>query len=111
MIRTQRGERLFREATGCGDLVATGGLDIQELYEWQGHIIRRREAALARLLGTAVRSGVVPRVGGYRLVRAAQRTGMRGSVRNFRGAWERAGHAREQTAPRSPGDEQSARAG
>ena len=76
----------------------TCDLGVASLHEWQPHIVRRREGALARLVGTTLRSGVVPRVSGYRLPSAARHDGLSGFLRNARGAWLRAGKARERTA-------------
>ena len=78
-----------------GSLTVTKDLDLSTLAYWQSHIVRRRNGALARLAGTALRNGVVPRVSGYRLLRAARRDGVRGFARNAVGAWRRAGRARE----------------
>jgi coenzyme F420 hydrogenase subunit beta len=95
IVRTRRGAGLLREAQASGSLTVTKGLDLSTLAYWQSHIVRRREGALARLAGTALRNGVVPRVGGYRLLRAAGRDGVRGFAGNAVGAWRRAGRARE----------------
>ncbi|HET6496916.1 MAG TPA: Coenzyme F420 hydrogenase/dehydrogenase, beta subunit C-terminal domain, partial [Thermoleophilia bacterium] len=95
IVRTARGCGLLREAQATGSLMVTRDLDVSTLAYWQSHIVRRREGALARLTGTALRSGVVPRVSGYRLLRAAGRDGVRGFARNAVGAWLRAGRACE----------------
>lgn len=101
IVRTDRGRRLLHEAV-CADAVrVTGDLQVAALHEWQTHIVRRREGVLARLLGTALRNGVVPRVRGYRLREAAARDGWIGFLRNAWGASKRAGGARE----RMPGAE------
>jgi hypothetical protein len=95
ITRTRRGEQLLQEAEQSHQLIVTRDLRVDGLYEWESHIVRRHAAALARLAGTAVRSGIVPRVRGYRLLSAARRAGFRSFERNARGAWKRAGEARE----------------
>jgi coenzyme F420 hydrogenase subunit beta len=95
IVRTRRGRELLREAVAAGALTVTGDLRVEALYEWQEHIVRRREGVLARLAGTTARNGVLPRVSGYRLGAAARREGLHGFARNAWGAWRRAGRARE----------------
>ncbi len=102
LVRTPRGAGLLREAQAMGSLTVTKDLDLSTLEYWQSHIVRRREGALARLTGTVLRNGVVPRVSGYRLLRAAGRDGVRGFARNAVGAWRRAARARETMPAQEP---------
>ena len=102
IVRTARGAGLLRKAQAVGSLTVTEDLDLSTLAYWQSHIVRRREGALARLIGTALRSGVVPRVSGYRLLRAAGRDGVSGFARNAVGAWRRAARACETMPAQEP---------
>jgi len=95
LVRTSRGGGLFREAEAAGAVVVTRDVGLDALHQWQPHIVRRRQNALSRVTGTALRSGVLPNVDGYRLLRAARTGGLRGFAHNAVGAWKRAGRARE----------------
>jgi coenzyme F420 hydrogenase subunit beta len=100
LVRTSRGAGLLREAEATGAVMVTRDVELEALHEWQPHIVRRRESALSRVTGTALRSGVLPRVNGYRLLRAARTDGLRGFAHNAAGAWKRAGRARESMSVR-----------
>jgi len=104
LVRTSRGASLLREAEDAGAVVVTRDVELGALHEWQPHIVRRRESALSRVTGTALRSGVLPRVNGYRLIQAARANGLRGFAQSAVGAWRRAGGARESM---STGDQTS----
>jgi coenzyme F420 hydrogenase subunit beta len=95
LVRTARGRELLDAAEQAGTVAVARELELSDVHKWQTHIIRRREGALPRLIGAALRNGVVPRVSGYRLLRASAQGGIRSFVRNAAGAWRRAGRARE----------------
>ena len=105
LVRTSRGAGLLREAEAAGAVIVTRDVELEALHEWQPHIVRRRESALSRVTGTALRSGVLPQVDGYRLLRAARAGGLRGFAQNAVGAWKRADRAREAMPVTSVADE------
>lgn len=89
IARTARGEALVAEALRAGVLVVEN-LDIAELPRMQPFQLARKQLVLARLFGTWLRRGWVPRYRGLRLLACARQASPVEWLRNAVGTWRRA---------------------
>jgi len=89
IARTARGEALVSEALQRSVLVADN-LDVGELARMQPYQLARKQLVLARLLGTWLRRGWVPRYRGLRLLACARQANPIEWLRNAVGTWRRA---------------------
>lgn len=89
ITRTARGEALVSAAMQSGALAAED-LDIAELARMQPYQLARKRLVLARLAGTWLRRGWVPRYRGLRLMACSVQAGLGEWLRNALGTWRRA---------------------
>jgi len=89
IARTARGEALVTEAMGAG-VIAAANLDISEIARMQPYQLARKRLVLARLLGTRLRLGWMPKFRGLRLLRCALRASPLEWLRNAVGTYRRA---------------------
>ena len=89
IVRSQRAERLVKEAVASGYLVIGDTLSPRQMDEFQPHQVRKKRAVWGRFVGMRSAGSVVPDVRGLRLKPMARRNSLRENLAQARGGRRR----------------------
>ncbi len=89
IIRTLKGEELFKAAVKAGYICQEGSLIPRDMDRFQPHQVRKKGAVWARFVGMRSANSVVPDVRGLRLKPLARRNPIKLNLQEARGAKKR----------------------